>query len=171
MHSPSFLPPQQGSLSGKLHLSGSQLCLATSSTRPIAAVGSDGGVVRIIRVTDPEAPSVLCRVKVHTSPVTHVLFNADTTKLMAVTKDQNLFFFSLGESDAVTVHLLGWVALKDGVKDIACPRSGVDDFDNVLIALPGSGVMVLHPPKAEAANENYEFTKVRRAPLRKREPF
>lgn len=150
----------QGVLAGKCHLQGAQLALAAAPTRPLLAAGSDAGVLRLISTTDTTAPAIIFRAKVTASPLTHLLFNADSTMLFAVSKESRCYFFALGKAEAVEPRMLGYVQLADGVQDIACPRysQGGDEHDTLLVTLPHSGVLALQPPAVEAASDHFEFT-------------
>ncbi|XP_005104481.2 cilia- and flagella-associated protein 43 [Aplysia californica] len=104
--------------------------LACSRIAQYAAVGTKGGQLCFIDLTNPEHPRLIMRHRLFKNPIKHLVFNGDAgTLLFAASNDHNIFIIDARPTQGFAI--LGFVEVSGNVEAMA---TYVKDNDTLLVA-------------------------------------
>lgn len=128
--------------------SSAQTALAASSTHLLAAVGSEGGVVRIISLEEVGGPrplSVVFRRRLHSSSVIALAFSPDGQWLASAGKDGAVSFISIMDG-AASPLVIGYITCPDPILNLVWPVISEGE-DCVLVTLASGAVLSASVPE------------------------
>lgn len=137
---------EAGSCVSRRTFSSAQTAMGCCPGRPLLALGSETGVIRLVSLApDAARPlQVVFRKRLHTAAVQDIVFS-DTGEWMATAgKDRNLCFTLLHEQGAPVV--LGHISCPSPVLNLVWPRAPDADEPCVLATLASGGVMCCTVP-------------------------
>eukprot|EP00878_Enallax_costatus_P021774 GHUV01023067.1.p1 GENE.GHUV01023067.1~~GHUV01023067.1.p1 ORF type:complete len:586 (+),score=231.95 GHUV01023067.1:239-1759(+) len=109
------------------------------------AVGSEGGFVRLLALSDPQQLPVYYRSRLHQSAVTHVSFNPGGTCLAAAAAvDHRIALLALRGCEHV--DMLGYYKAADHIQSICWFSSSPSSQAQLLLSLAGGGLVAITPP-------------------------
>eukprot|EP00798_Chlamydomonas_sp_ICE-L_P009992 gene9993-7873_t len=125
----------------KRTFSSAQTCLAVSRSRPMAAVGSETGVIRLVLLSSYSSQplQVTWRKRVHNTPVKGLCFSPEGDFLASADTDNQIWITALNHDG--TAFVLGYIPCPEPILCITWPE--VESEHSILVSLLTGSIMCL----------------------------
>ncbi|GAX77753.1 hypothetical protein CEUSTIGMA_g5196.t1 [Chlamydomonas eustigma] len=144
------LPPQCRCESRRT-FSSAQTAIATSQKYPVAAIGSETGVLRLVSLseTSTRALQVTFRCRLHTSSIRCIIFSP-CGKWVATTGDDKHIYLTLLKDHGASAVVIGSVSSQETITSLVWPSAPIGE-ESVLALLVSGGLLSVSVPNGLSA--------------------